>query len=150
MDVFSGVCLFVSVFVCLFVCLAVCLFVRAIMSERLNIGRSNLAVRYIVQKYRPSSKVKVKGQGQRTRSPGTKKRKTAEGVRRMQHAARSNRRYHCVPSGGVTGYAGGKISACCLVLMVVNPFSRCIIYKRAQWPAEAESEASNSRSAVPI
>ena len=30
-----------------------------------------------------------------------------------QHTARSNRRYHCVPPG-VTGYAGGKISACCL------------------------------------
>jgi len=37
--------------------------VRTITSERLNIGRSNLALRYAVQKSRPSSKVKVKGQG---------------------------------------------------------------------------------------
>jgi len=34
-----------------------------ITSERLNLGRSNLAVRYIVQKSRRSSKVKIKGQG---------------------------------------------------------------------------------------
>jgi len=52
---YSYACLFVSVFVCLFV--------RAITSERLNIGRSNLAVRYIVQKSRLSSKLKFKGQG---------------------------------------------------------------------------------------
>jgi len=50
-------------FVCLCVCLSVCLCVCTITSERLNIGRSNLAVRYIVQKSRPSSKVKVKGEG---------------------------------------------------------------------------------------
>ena len=49
------------------VCLSVCMFVRMITSERLNIGQSNLAIRYIVQKSRPSSKVKVKGQ--RSRSP---------------------------------------------------------------------------------
>jgi len=35
-------------------------FVRTITCEGLNVGRSNLAVRYIVQKSRPSSKVKVK------------------------------------------------------------------------------------------
>ena len=63
-DVINGVCLFV------------CLFVRTITSERLNVGRSNLAVRYVVQKSRPTSKVNVKGQ--RSRSQGTKKRKTAE------------------------------------------------------------------------
>jgi len=39
------------------------LFGRTITSERLNVGRSNVAVRYVVQKYRPSSKVKVEGQG---------------------------------------------------------------------------------------
>jgi len=56
----------------LFVCQCVCLSAR-LTSERLNVGRSNLAVRYIVQKSRPSSKVKVKGQ--RSRSPGTKNEK---------------------------------------------------------------------------
>ena len=53
------------------VCLFVCLFVRTITSERPNVGRSNLAVTYIVQKSRPSSKVKVKGQssqGQKTKN----------------------------------------------------------------------------------
>jgi len=56
------------------VCLSVCLivffylfdvsvFVRTITSERLNIRRSNLAVRYIVQTSCPSWNVKVKGQG---------------------------------------------------------------------------------------
>ena len=44
-----------------------------ITSERLNIGRSNFAVRYIVQKSCLSSKVKMKGQ--RSRSPGTKNEK---------------------------------------------------------------------------
>jgi len=52
------------------------MFVRSITSKWLNIGWSNLAVKCIVQKSRPSLKVKVKGQ--RSRSPGTKKRKTAE------------------------------------------------------------------------
>jgi len=51
--VFSGVCLFVSVFV------------RTITSGRLNVGRSNLAVRCIVQKSRSNSMVKVKDQGHR-------------------------------------------------------------------------------------
>jgi len=97
------------------VCLFVSMFVHAITSERLNVGRSNLAVRYIVQKSRPSSKVKV------TRD---KKRKTIESSPLTMHtractvarpyAARSNRRYHCVPPG-VMGYAGGKISACFIV-----------------------------------
>jgi len=65
------------------VCLSVCLivffylfdvsvFVRTITSERLNIRRSNLAVRYIVQTSCPSWNVKVKV----TRNK--KKRKTAE------------------------------------------------------------------------
>jgi len=51
-DVFSGVCLFVSV----------SMFVRMITSKRLNVGPSNLAVRYVVQKSHPSLKVKVKDQ----------------------------------------------------------------------------------------
>ena len=46
----------------LFVSLSVCERVRTITSERLNIGRSNLVVRCIVQKSHPNSKVKVKGQ----------------------------------------------------------------------------------------
>ena len=68
-DVFSGVCLFASVSVCVCVrvcvcvCLSVCQFVRMITSERLKAGRSNLTVRYIVQKSHQSSKVKVKVQG---------------------------------------------------------------------------------------
>jgi len=45
------------------VCLSVCSFFRTITSERLNVGRSNLAVRYVVQTFRSSSKVEVKGQG---------------------------------------------------------------------------------------
>ena len=63
--------MFSAASVCLSVC--ACLFVSMITSERLNTGRSNLAVRYAVQESRPSSKVKVKSQ--RSRSPGTKKRK---------------------------------------------------------------------------
>jgi len=58
-DVFIGVWMFV------------CLFVRIITSERLNVGRWNLAVRCIVQKSHPSSNVKVKGQGHQ----GQKRRK---------------------------------------------------------------------------
>jgi len=54
-----------SLFVSMFVC--------TITSKRLNVGRSNLTVRYIVQKSLPSSKVKVKVNVTRH-----KKRKTAE------------------------------------------------------------------------
>ena len=61
MDVFSGVCLSVSL----------SLFVRTITSERLNVGLWNLAVTCTVQKSRLNSNVKVKGQ--RSRSPGQKK-----------------------------------------------------------------------------
>jgi len=63
-----------------------------------------VAVRYIVQKSRPSSKVKVKGQ--RSKVTRDKKRKTAESSLLIMHsrtcavarsyAATSNRRYHCV------------------------------------------------------
>jgi len=86
------------------VCQFVCLFVRTIAVEWLNVGRSNLAVRCTVQKSRPRSTVKVKGQ--RSRSPGTEKEKNAESSPLTMHsracavarpyAARSNRRYHCV------------------------------------------------------
>ena len=95
----ASVCLFVSV------CVFVSIFVRAITSERLNIGRSKLAVSDVVQKSRPSSKVKVKVKVIRD-----KKRKTGESfpltmhgrayALARQYAARSNRRYHCVPPGG--------------------------------------------------
>jgi len=40
-----------------------CLFVRTITSERRNVRRSNLAVRYIAQKSRQT----LKGQGQRSK-----------------------------------------------------------------------------------
>jgi len=56
--------MFSAASVCQCVCQFVSMFVRAIISERLNIGRSNMAVRYTVQKSRPSSTVKVKGKGQ--------------------------------------------------------------------------------------
>jgi len=49
--------------------LFVSVFVRTITSERLNVRRSNLVVRYTVQKSSPNSKVKVKRQ--RSRSPRT-------------------------------------------------------------------------------
>jgi len=55
----------------LLVCHFVCLLVRTITSERLNIRRWNLAIWCDIQKSRPSTNVKVKGQ--RSRSPGTKK-----------------------------------------------------------------------------
>jgi len=85
--------------------LFVCLFVCTISSERLNIGWLKLAVRYVVQKFRPSLKVNVKCH--RPRSPGRdKKRKTAESSPLTMHiracavarpyAASSNRRCHCV------------------------------------------------------
>jgi len=58
-----GGCFQRRLFVCVFVCQSVSIFVRTITSERLKVGRLNLAVRHAVQKSRPSSKVKVKGQG---------------------------------------------------------------------------------------
>jgi len=62
-------------FVSLSVCQFVCLFVSTITSERLNVGWWNLADTCILQKSRRSSNVKVKGQ--RSRSSGTKKGKSA-------------------------------------------------------------------------
>ena len=98
--------MFSAVSVCQFVCQCVCQFVCTITSERLNVGRSNLAVRYTVQKFRPNTKVKIK----RQRHQGQKKRKTAESSPLTMHsraciiarpyAACCNRRYHCVPPGG--------------------------------------------------
>ena len=83
---------------------SVYLFVRTITSERLNVRRSNLAVRYIAQKSRQTLKVKLKGQ--RFRSLGTKNEKTAKSYPLTMHsractvarsyAPSSNRRYHCV------------------------------------------------------
>ena len=89
---------FVSVLVCQFVSRP--MFVRTITSERLHVGRSNLAVRYVVQKFRPSSKVKVKGQ-----SSSTKIEKLLIRVIPIDNAYRARpyaarRRYHCVPPGG--------------------------------------------------
>jgi len=104
--------LFVGVFV------GVCLFVRTITSEKDD--QTWLAVRYFVQKSHPSSMVK----GQRSRSPGTKK-QTAESSPLTMHgrACAVPRAYHqqTIPlrgRPGVTGYAGGKISACCQVLLL--------------------------------
>ena len=81
--------------------LFVSVFVRTITSERLNVERSNLAVRYVVQKSRPSSKVKVKGQGQQEQK--TKNcwviptDNAQQGLHhRRYYAASSNRQYHCV------------------------------------------------------
>jgi len=55
--------------VCLSVCVFVSMSVLTITPERLDVGRSNSAVRYTVQKSRPSSKVKVKGQGHQGQKP---------------------------------------------------------------------------------
>jgi len=123
----------------LFICLSVCLFVNTITSERLNVGRWNLAVRALYKNLAwvrmSTSKVKV---------TGTKNEKLLSHLplkRRAPYSAYSSRRYHCVAAGGdrVTAvhadgglrerssgsgprgpcvrqfYAGGKISACCLV-----------------------------------
>jgi len=98
-NVFSGIYLFVIVFV------------RMRTSERLNVGRSNLSVRYTVQKSRLSSKVKGQGhQGQ--------KRKTSESSPLTMHsrvcavarwyAASSNRWYHWVATWGWWAMPVGK------------------------------------------
>jgi len=86
-----------------------------------------LAVSYIVQKSHVSSKVKVKCQGHQ----GQKKRKTAESSPLIMHsracavdrpyAAKGRTQQQTIPlcnCPGVTGYAGGKISACCLAVKV--------------------------------
>jgi len=86
-----------------------------------------LAVRYTVQKSRPISnvKVKLKGQGHQ----GHKKRKNADSspltmhtrayvVGRTQLSATDDT-ITLRGRPGVTGYADGKISACCLVIDIV-------------------------------
>jgi len=127
----------------MFSAVSVCQFVNMITSERLNIGLWNLAVRCIVQKSRPSSSVKVKGQGYQ----GQKKTKLpshphwqcivlgdACAVGRTLHAAETtplcgrwgwrgdgSARWRRLASGFVgsgpcgRGNASGKMSACCLV-----------------------------------
>jgi len=100
-DVFSGACLFVSVFV------------RKITSERLNVGQSNLVVRYSVQKSRPSSKVKVtrdKKYNEKllSRSSPLTLHSEACAVGGTQQASTDDTIAWPL---GVTGYAGGKINA---------------------------------------
>jgi len=109
----------VWVFVCLFVCSFVC--------PHDNVRRSNLTVRYTVQKSLPSSKVKIKGQCHQGQ-----KRKTAESSPLTMHsmacdvarpyAARSNRRYYCVPPGsdGLRRWENQRmLSSCTTVRFVV-------------------------------
>ena len=125
-----------------------CLFVRTITSERLNVGRSKLAVRYVVRKFRPSSKVKVKGQCHQ----GRKKKicrvipiDNAYGVRRS-YPVRSKQQ-QTIPLRGhprVTGYAGGKISACCLV----HSFSHSFIYSLANVNSRSRSLYAIARPSV--
>ena len=98
---------------------SVCFFVRTITSERLNVGRLNLAVRYTVglRKSRPSSKVKGQcHQGQKNQktaeSPPLTMHSRACAVSRTQHATIDDT-IACRP--GMTGKSSGKISACCLL-----------------------------------
>ena len=131
----ASVCwLLVSVCVC--VCHYVSVFVRTITSERLNVGRSNLAVRYSVQKSRPSSKFKVKGQGHQ----GQKKRKKLPSHPHWQcavakpYAARSTQQ-QTIPLRAARGSDGLRwleISACCLVLLLY--LTRRTVQEHAQSP----------------
>ena len=96
------------------VCLFVSLFVNMITSEWLNMGWRNWAVRCIVQKSRPSlnlgSKVKV------TREK--KNKKVRHFVWEPSSAARSSCGIFFRSSPRGHGYAGGKISAHCLLLLL--------------------------------
>jgi len=92
----------------LFVCRFVCLFVNIITSERLNIERWNLAVRCIVQKYRPSSNFGIIGPT--PGSPHPKMWRFAEWLRKKSTSSCIVRQF----------YAGGKISACCLISNLHN------------------------------
>ena len=92
--------LFVSLSVCLLVCLFVCQHddFRTIKLRMMKLGRWVHCT-----EVSPSSNLGVKGQ--RSRSPGTKKRKTVESSPLTMHvngddAARSSRRYHCVSVEG--------------------------------------------------
>jgi len=120
-----GGCFQRRLFVWLSVCACVCLLVCTITSEQLNVGRSNLAVRHDVQKSRPSSKVKVKDQ--RSKSPETKKRKTAESSHwqwscavARSYAASSNRRCHCVAIQGRQATPVGKSSYVCMCYVMLR------------------------------
>jgi len=110
-------------------CLFACVFVRTITSERLNAGWWNLVVRYIVQKSRLSSNVKVQGWG----NQGQKMRialPTPPGAYEWYVlTANSMQQQRTGPFYGCQGvlrscvvrqfYAGGKITPCCLVLVFV-------------------------------
>ena len=101
--------------------LSVCLFVRTTKRRTIKVGGQ-------VHCTKISLEFECRGQRSKVKVTRDKKRKTAESspstmhsracavaIGRTQHAARSNRRCHCVPPG-VTGYAGGKIRACCLFI----------------------------------
>ena len=124
-------CCLVFLCVCLFVCQFVSMFVRMITSERLNVGRSNLSVRHIVQKSRPSLKVRIKGQGhqeQKTKNFWV----TPIAIGRSLHAARSNRRYHCVPPGsdGLRRWENQHMmSSCSQFNCVVRGLGASFLYK---------------------
>ena len=69
---------------------------------------------------------KFECQGQRSRSPGTKKRKTDESSPLTTHskscAVGRMQQDDTIAPPGVSDYAGGKISACCLVSSIVIVF----------------------------
>ena len=77
-----------------------------------------MAVTCIVQKSRRSSNVKVKGQRSRSR-PGQNKRKVRNFVRESSSGARSSCGIFFGSGPRGRGYAGGKISACCLVMVAL-------------------------------
>ena len=92
------------------VCLSVCLFVYLSVCPHDNFRTiKRRTVRCIVQKSRPSSNVKVKGQ--KSRPPGDKNEK----ARQVCSAVVLCGAVVCSDRRG-RGYAGGKISACCLVI----------------------------------
>jgi len=109
-------------------CQYVCLFVRTIPSEQLNVGWSNLAVMCIVQKSRPSSNVKFKGQGHQGQKTGKLLShpvdNARQGVRRRTYAASGNRRYHCVAAGEWRATPVGKSA-------------HAVYLSLKQWPAAA-------------
>ena len=108
------------------------MFVRTITSKRLNVGRSNLAVRYSVQKSHPSSKVKVKCQGHQGQK--TAKSSPLAVHSSLQHASTGDT-IACRP--GMTGYADGKISACCLVGVNASCSVQCFDSRKEIWPIKA-------------
>jgi len=98
--------MFSAASVCLSVCQFVCQHFRIIKRRMLKLG----GCRRTVQKSRPSSNLGIKDQ--RSKSPGTKKRKSAafcSGVV-LWGAVPERHFFGSGPRG--RGYAGGKISAC--------------------------------------